>query len=81
MIPARMECYEGWHLEYSGYLMTSHHTQYRVDMKCVDAKPEIIAGRGDNSNGDLFYFVEAAGSIPTSPYIRGKELTCVVCSK
>ena len=80
MIPARMECYEGWHLEYSGYLMTSHHNHHKADMKCVDGNPEIIAGKSSNDNGHLFYFVEVGGAIPAQ-YTRGTELTCVVCSK
>ena len=50
-------------------------------MKCVDANPEKIPGNGGNSNGDLFYFVEVAGTIPDPPYTRGVELTCAVCTK
>ena len=81
MFPARTECYEGWHLEYFGYLMTEYTGHYRTTVKCVDADPEIIQGQSGNSNGDLFYFVEAAGQLPDPPYTRGKELTCVVCTK
>ena len=81
MIPARLECYEGWHLEYSGYLMTSNQGHKRSDMKCVDANPEKIPGQSGGSDGDLFYFVEVSGTIPDPPYTRGVELTCVVCTK
>ena len=70
MIPARMECYERWDLEYSGYLMTSDFRQTKVDMKCVDGNPEIVAGQSSNSNGVLFYFVEVDGAIPLQ-YTRG----------
>ena len=80
MIPARIECYKGWHLEYSGYLMTSHRNHHKADIKCVDGNPEIISGKSSDDNGNLFYFVEANGAIPPQ-YTRGKELTCVVCSK
>ena len=81
MFPARTSCYHGWHLEYNGYMMTTHHTQNRANVKCVDANPEVIPGQGRDSNGDLFYFMEAAGQLPTFTYTRGKELTCVVCTK
>ena len=81
MFPARTLCYKGWHLEYNGYMMTTHHTQHRANVKCVDADPDVVPGQGDNSNGDLFYFIEAAGQLPTTSYTRGKELTCVVCTK
>ena len=81
MFPARTSCYKGWHLEYNGYMMTTHHSHQRGNVKCVDADPEVVPGQGDNSNGDLFYFIEAAGQLPTTTYTRGKELTCVVCTK
>ena len=81
MFPARTSCYKGWHLEYNGYMMTTYHTQHRANVKCVDADPEVIPGKGGSSDGDLFYFIEAAGQLPTTSYIRGKELTCVVCTK
>ena len=81
VIPARLECYQGWHLEYSGYLMTSHKIQKRANMKCVDVNPEGIPGRSANVNGDMLYFVEVMGALPNPPYTRRAELTCVVCSK
>ena len=81
MFPARTSCYQDWHLEYNGYMMTTHHNQHRANVKCVDADPEVVPGQGDNSNGDLFYFIEAAGQLPTTSYTRGKELSCVVCTK
>ena len=81
MFPARTSCYKGWHLEYNGYMMTSHHTHHQANVKCVDADPDVVPGKGDNSNEHLFYFMEAAGQLPTTSYIRGRELTCVVCTK
>ena len=81
MFPARTSCYKGWHLEYNGYMMTTYQSENRANVKCVDANPEVILGQGRNSNGDLFYFIEAAGQLPTYTYPRGKMLTCVVCTK
>ena len=81
MFPARTSCYKGWHFEYTGYMMTTGYTQNRANVKCVDANPEVILGQGRNSDGDLFYFMEANGQLPTYTYTRGKELTCVICTK
>ena len=78
MFPARTSCYHGWHLEYYGYMMTSLHTQQRANVKCVDADPEVVPGQQASTNGDLFYFMEAAGQLS---YTGGKELTCAVCVK
>ena len=80
MIPSRYECPNGWRREYYGYLMAGAHghkaaTQYT----CVDKSLEQIPGSGGNTNGYLFYTVEAhcGHFIPCSD----KELTCVVCTK
>ena len=81
MFPARTSCYDGWHLEYHGYMMTSHHTQHRSNVKCMDSNPETIIGQQGSSDGDLFYFIVAYGQLPNPPYIRGYELTCAVCTK
>ena len=81
MFPARTSCYDGWHLEYRGYMMTSLHSHQRANVKCVDADPEVVPGQEGSTNGDLFYFMEANGQLPSSSYIRGRELTCVVCTK
>ena len=80
MIPSHYECPNGWRREYYGYLMAGYHghkaaTQYT----CVDKSLEQIPGSGTNTNGYLFYTVEAhcGHFIPCS----AKELTCVVCTK
>ncbi|XP_065907868.1 uncharacterized protein [Dysidea avara] len=80
MIPSRYECPPGWTMEYYGYLMAGHHnhkaaTQYT----CMDKTLQMIPGSGANTDGRLFYTVEAQCNhfIPCSD----KELTCVVCTK
>ena len=80
MIPSHYECPPGWTREYYGYLMAGHHghkaaTQYT----CVDKSVEPIEGSGSNTDGKLFYTVEAhcGQFIPCSD----EELTCVVCTK
>ncbi|XP_045170003.2 uncharacterized protein LOC123532603 [Mercenaria mercenaria] len=82
-VPGRNICFDGWTLEYSGYLTSghdSHHASTRY--VCLDVNPEIIAGGVSDADGKLFYFVEArCGSLKCPPYVNGRELTCAVCSK
>ena len=80
MIPSHYECPAGWRREYYGYLMAGHKihkaaTQYT----CMDESVEQIPRSAANTNGYLFYTVEAfcGHHIPCSD----KELTCVVCTK
>ncbi|XP_062609491.1 short-chain collagen C4-like, partial [Saccostrea cucullata] len=83
MFPARKSCYEGWSLEYEGYLMAGNYRHPAgKTYTCVDKKPETIHGGHANNDGYLFYFVEAVcGSLKCPPYVQGRELTCAVCSK
>jgi len=85
MIPGRNECYGGWTREYHGYLMSDYEGHKAAsEFVCLDIDPEVLTG-GDHAvekNGKLLYFVEArCGSLPCPPYVNGRELTCVVCSK
>ncbi|KAL4225269.1 hypothetical protein ACF0H5_015957 [Mactra antiquata] len=83
MIPGRMNCYPGWSLEYTGYLMTGHYTQgAATDYACVDSNPEAVFHGEANMNGKLLYMTEVnCGSLPCQEYPNGRELACVVCSK
>ncbi|XP_078619156.1 uncharacterized protein LOC144886401 [Branchiostoma floridae x Branchiostoma japonicum] len=82
MIPARLSCPSGWTREYKGYLMTAYRTQYRSEFVCMDGEPETRPGGHLDSDGALFYPVEAScGSLPCPNYVQGRELTCVVCTK
>ncbi|ELU02726.1 hypothetical protein CAPTEDRAFT_117854, partial [Capitella teleta] len=83
MVPAHKECHEGWTKEYSGYL-TSGHKFHKAGFQyaCMDAAPEVEAAGHRDENGALFHAVEGVcGSLPCPPYINGRELTCVVCTK
>lgn len=80
MIPSRYECPEGWITEYYGYLMAGHVSHKAgTTYTCIDKSLEQIEGSGADTNGRLFYTVEAYCNhyIPCSD----KELTCVVCTK
>ncbi|ELU17986.1 hypothetical protein CAPTEDRAFT_123060, partial [Capitella teleta] len=83
MVPARQECHEGWTREYSGYLTSGYKGHAgRFQYACMDAAPEVLAAGHLNEDGALFYHVEGVcGSLPCPPYINGRELTCVVCTK
>ncbi|XP_048764709.2 short-chain collagen C4-like isoform X2 [Ostrea edulis] len=83
MIPARNVCYDGWHMEYSGYLMSNAHRHIgESEYLCVDEKPDIIPNSQSNTDGAVLYMVESVcRSLSCPPYVAGRELTCVVCSK
>ena len=85
MIPARTSCPTGWTREYYGYLMTEgsfwsdHH---RTSFECIDKDQDSVPGSQANTNGALFFHVEAnCNGLACPPYNNYKELTCVVCTK
>ena len=82
MIPAWLHCPSQWTLEYTGYLMTQHRTQTKATYECVDKDAQAVPGSNANTNGGLFYHVEATcNGLPCLPYDAQKELTCAVCTK
>ncbi|XP_025108159.1 short-chain collagen C4-like [Pomacea canaliculata] len=83
MVPAASACLAGWTVEYSGYLMAGHHTHTAAtEYICVDREQHTRTGSDKNDNGKYFYYVTAeCGSLPCPPYVSGKVLPCVVCSK
>ena len=83
MIPARTTCPDGWGIEYGGYVMTGASVHKgRTTYVCVDGDPEVRAGGGADKDGALFYNTETiCGSLPCPPFVYGRELACVVCSK
>ena len=63
--------------------MTSH---YNHDQKsataCVDSNPETLPGEAADTNGGLFYHMEAVCTgILCPPYDAEKEITCAICTK
>jgi len=86
MIPARIQCPDGWTTEYTGYLVSDYsaktdHSRKRSTYTCWDEAPEVAVG-GRNQSQAVIYPVEVGcGSLPCSEYISGRELTCIVCSK
>ena len=84
MVPARNACYPGWTMEYNGYLVGQSNmaNHYGFDNLCLDGNPEFLNHGATEDNEHVFYVLEAkCGSLPCPPYVDGRELTCVVCSK
>ena len=83
MIPARNQCYDGWHTEYVGYLAAEQSIFYRTEYVCVDGEAEANPdGSSDNDDGALFYPAQGkCGSLPCPPYKDNSDLLCVVCSR
>jgi hypothetical protein len=83
MIPANRNCPATWTAEYDGYLVTGYGDGGgRQTAECVDRDPQYLRGEARNTNGALFYHMEATcNGIECPPYDPQKELTCVVCTK
>ena len=79
MIPSHYVCPDGWHKEYSGYIMAGHYNQEGSSMyNCIDESVEQIKGTAGVQGGHNLYTIYVTGSyIPYSGY----ALTCVVCTK
>ncbi len=84
MIPAKVNCPSSWTREYYGYLMTERFDLNRNSFECVDVDAEILAGSVmGGGDGAFFYFTESrcASGNNCPPYVEGRELPCVVCTK
>lgn len=84
-IPGRRSCYSGWTEEYRGYLFAGHHRHAKsTDYTCVDSRPESVPGKQYDEDGRLLYPVEASchpASLMCPPYVHGREIACVICTK
>ena len=75
MIPSHNVCPDGWHKEYSGYIMSGHEGQNRGSMyHCIDEALEQVKGSGSCEDVHLLYLVGATTT-------NGYALSCVVCTK
>lgn len=83
MQPGRELCPTDFSLEYDGYLMAAHYTQYPNQFICVDGAPE-GTGATANENPALLYHVEGeCAGLPCAAgeYVQNRELTCSVCTR
>jgi len=85
MIPAKTHCPSTWTLEYSGYLRSEAirwRDHSRTMYECVDKNADSVPATISNTNGALFYHIEAnCNGMACPPYDPQKELTCAVCTK
>ena len=84
MIPAKTVCPANWTLEYVGYLMSNYYDyDGRTEYVCVDANPESVLGLNLGSDPRAYFtLVEPyCNGFPCPPYVVGRELTCVVCTR
>ena len=83
MIPALTSCPRHWKTEYGGYMMAERYSfAGRISYMCVDKNAEAADEGNKDENGNLAYVVEGiCGSLPCPPYVNGRELTCVVCTR
>ena len=86
MIPGKTSCPVSWTTEYVGYLMSNFQTStLPKTYECVDKDPESVPGLngwGGSSGSGILYHVEASCNVMTCPpYVAGRELTCVVCTR
>ncbi|WAQ93729.1 hypothetical protein MAR_006200 [Mya arenaria] len=76
------ECFSGWTKEYKCLIAGDYQHASASEFICLDERPEMVVGGAVNINGKVFFLAEAVcGSLPCPPYVQGRELTCVMCSK
>ncbi len=81
-IPAKYSCPPTWTREYCGYLMAEGKWHKRTSFQCVDEEMKVLPGSQADTNGALFYHIEAdCNGLPCRPYNTHQELNCVVCTK
>ena len=62
--------------------MSECYDHHRNTIECIDKDPDSIPGSAVDTNGALFFHVEATcNGLPCPPYDPQKELTCAVCTK
>lgn len=84
MIPARQDCYGDWVKLYDGYLYAGWHAHESAsEFICMDSKPDVLDKGSTWTHKKILYPVKANcdGAMPCPPYVNGREVTCVVCSK
>ncbi|XP_045194665.2 uncharacterized protein LOC123550300 [Mercenaria mercenaria] len=86
MLPARANCYTGWTKEYTGYVIgTLPVYKGKSDFVCLDSELEFVPHGAGNDEDHIVRPLEVMcgtlGSLPCPPFVNGRELACVVCTK
>lgn len=84
MIPGRTECFGDWKVEYSGYIFAGYPSHKAAsEYICIDGNPDFLKKGSSWADKSILYAVHAKcnGATPCPPYVAGREMACVVCSK
>lgn len=76
MLPARKECYRGWHREYDGYLAVQTNWKDHKDVICIDRHSRGLLQEAEYVRG-LYASCE---TFSCPPYVDSERLPCVVCT-
>ena len=76
-------CPSGTTEQYKGYLSVGNYGSAAAsEYLCLDSNPEDRPGSSGSQSGAWFDHTAAVcGTLPCPPYVSGKAVTCVVCSK
>ncbi|XP_052793271.1 short-chain collagen C4-like [Mya arenaria] len=82
MIPGRSGCYDGWTMEYSGYLVYAQPDYNEgTEFVCLDLRPEHAGGSTNYEAKNRIFLVEANSEFGLDDsYPNGREIACVICS-
>lgn len=83
MIQGRKTCYGNWRMEYTGYLMGGHPSNTaNPEYVCIDGNPDHIKVHSLTNEGILYsVYSKCNGATSCPPYVDGRDMTRVVCSK
>ena len=83
MIPGQESCPKTWKKEYTGLIFSSAHArEHSTDYLCIDDTPQVIPeSQGEQGGGQLYLVEGQCPSLQCGPYVGGREIRCVVCTK
>ena len=83
MLPGKNRCYDGWNVEYTGYLVAAHSGhEGKSEFICLDGESEKDESGYRNEDGALMYRAAArCGSLPCPAYEEKRLILCAVCSQ
>ena len=85
MMPGTNLCKEGWTTEYVGYVASArtYESRHPHEFVCMDEDVEPTShSKPELDGGAIFYPAQTiCGYLPCLPYVEGKDLLCVVCSR
>jgi len=82
MIPGQTSCPSDTTVEYSGYLVANHDTNYKSEYICLDGAPEVSKTGGSNQSGGVLVLAQIWCGLLACPYpyAQYKQVSCSVCS-